>query len=450
MEFLWNLASFILALGILVTIHEYGHFWVARKFGVKVLTFSVGFGKPILQKIGKDGVRYVIAAIPLGGFVKMLDGRDPEQQISDKDQAAAFNNQSVWARMAIVLAGPMANFLLAIFLYWLMFVIGIKGLSPHVGQVPETSISYQAGLLEGDIITQIDGEPVVDMQGVTKAIAKRLGETTEIVISVKRAGEHIAKELVLDISSWQVDESEPELLKSLGIYHPWETLEAVEAVIGSIVDGGVAEQAGLMVNDKIVTIGSDVISKWQDMKNIIASNPNQRLLFEVERNGELIPIFVVIGSAKVNGKEIGQIGVGAVDYTIVRKAEIIDAFGLAFDEMIKMVVLSSKLFIKFISGDISTKSLSGPISIAEGAGTTASIGLVYFISFLAMISVNLGFINLLPVPMLDGGHLLYFVIEAIKGKPLSQKVQEFGLQIGMMLVFALMALAIFNDILRNL
>ena len=451
MEFLWNLVSFIVALGILVTIHEFGHFWVARKLGVKVLTFSVGFGKPLLQKIGKDGVRYVIAAIPLGGFVKMLDERDSEQPISEEDRTRAFNRQSVWARMAIVLAGPVANFLLAIALYWLMFVIGIKGLVPQIGNVPETSIAYQAGLQKDDVISQVDDEPVIVMHDVTKAIAQRLGEKSEILLSVRRAGESAPKTLSLDISTWEVDDSEPKLLKSLGIYHP---LESLDAIIGSIGVNGAAEKAGLQVEDKITKIDGKIIYQWQDMRDIIASKPNQRVLFEVERNGELIPIFVVIGSANEKDKLTGVIGIGnsPVDvskYLITRQAGMIEAFGLAVDEMVKMVVLSTKMFLKLISGEISTKSLSGPISIAEGAGSTASIGLVYFISFLAMISVNLGFINLLPVPMLDGGHLLYFVIEAIKGKPLSEKVQEFGLQVGMMLVFALMALAIFNDISRN-
>ncbi len=258
MEFLWNLASFIVALGILVTVHEYGPFWVARKLGVKVLTFSVGFGKPLLQKVGKDGVRYVIAAIPLGGFVKMLDERDPGQTISEKDRARAFNNQSVWARMMIVLAGPLANFLLAVFLYWLMFVIGIKGLIPQIGYVPETSIAYQAGLKNDDVISHVDGDPVIVMQDVIKAIAQRLGEKTEVLLSVRRAGEPTLNEIALNLSTWEVDDSEPELLNSLGIYHP---LESLGAIIGRLIPGGAAEKAGSQVQDKIIKIDGKIINR---------------------------------------------------------------------------------------------------------------------------------------------------------------------------------------------
>ncbi len=445
MDALWNLASFIVALGILVSIHEYGHFWVARKLGVKVLTFSVGFGRPLLQKIGKDGVRYVLAAIPLGGYVKMLDERETDQEISQEDKPYAFNQKSVWVRMAIVLAGPVANFILAIFLYWFMFVLGINGITTEVGTIPEASIAQQAGLIKGDKIVRVDGEAVVVMHDLTKNIAKRLGEKSQIILTVQREGRSAEQTIVLDISKWQVDDEKPEILHSLGIFHP---LESEGIFVGTITSDGPADKAGIEVGDKIQSVNGKPVERWQAMKLIIELLPNKQVSIEVERNGELIPLSVVIGSADENEPNSGFIGIGSPQYMITRQAGLFEAFGLAIDETINMVSLSTKLFIKLISGEISTKSLSGPISIAEGAGSSASIGLVYFISFLAMISVNLGFINLLPIPMLDGGHLLYFVIEAIKGKPLSQKVQEFGLQVGMMLVFALMAIAIFNDISR--
>lgn len=450
MDALWNLASFIVALGILVTIHEYGHFWVARKLGVKVLTFSVGFGKPLLQKVGKDGVRYVLAAIPLGGYVKMLDEREPDQQISEEDKPFAFNQKSVWVRIAIVLAGPIANFLLAIFLYWCMFLMGIKGITTDIGTIPEASIAQQAGLQKGDKIISVDGHSVTVMHDLTKNIAKRLGEKSEIILSVQRPGRTSEKQIVLDISKWIVDDEKPEILHSLGIYHQ---IESSSTLIGTVTPDDPADKAGILAGDKIISVDGTQVNSWREMGQVIASKPNQRVLFEVERNGELIPIFVVIGSAGGNEVNSGRIGVSSVrvdnsEFLITRQAGIFEAFSLAIDETINMVSLSTRLFVKLISGEISTKSLSGPISIAEGAGTSARIGLVYFISFVAMISVNLGFINLLPIPMLDGGHLLYFVIEAIKGKPLPEKVQEFGLQVGMMLVFALMAVAIFNDISR--
>jgi regulator of sigma E protease len=450
MEFLWNLISFIVALGILVTIHEYGHFWVARKLGVKVLTFSVGFGKPLLQKIGKDGVRYVIAAIPLGGYVKMLDERESSQPIAEEDKPYSFNRKSVWARMAIVLAGPVANFILAIVLYWCMFMLGIKGFVPEIAEPPKQSIAANAGLQAGDKIVAVDGQPVSVMNQLTKNIARRMGEVGSIELLVERSGIIPNTSYSLDISKWSVDPDKPQLLHSLGLFHQ---LEKIGTVLGEVSPDGAAAKAGLLVGDRISRIDSQLMTTWHEMREIIASQPNQAISMEVEREGELISFSVVIGSAEREGKEYGVIGVtnslpDSARFVVTREAGLIESFGLALDETVRMVTLSARLFVKLLSGEISTKSLSGPVSIAQGAGSSASIGLVYFISFLAMISVNLGFINLLPVPMLDGGHLLYYVVEAVRGKPLSEKVQEYGLQVGMMLVFALMALAIFNDISR--
>jgi len=450
MIFFWNLIFFVIALGVLVSIHEYGHFWVARKLGVRVLTFSFGFGKPLLQKIGKDGVRYVISAIPLGGYVKMLDERESDQGLAKEDQPFAFNRKPVWVRIAIVLAGPMANFLLAILLYWIMFVIGIKGLVPEIGQPPLSSIAQQAGLEKGDRILAVDGIQISVMDQLTKSIARRLGENGEMTLTVRRKQRSDSETLRLNLSSWNVDEDKPDILHSLGIFHQ---IENGHTLLGEVTAGKSADKAGIKVGDKILSIDGISVRYWREMGQLIQSMPNKTVLIEVERNGELMPISVVIGSAEENGVKVGKIGVGGVpgnyqQYYVNRQFGAFESLGLAIDEMFEMVTLTTQLFKKLLVAEISVKSLSGPASIAEGAGNSASIGLVYFISFLAMISVNLGFINLLPVPMLDGGHLLYFVIEAIKGKPLSEKVQEIGLQVGMMMVFALMAIAIFNDISR--
>ncbi len=446
LESLWNLGAFIVALGILVTIHEYGHFWVARKLGVKVLTFSVGFGKPIFQKVGKDGVRYVIGALPLGGYVKMLDEREPNQDVSEQDKPNAFNRKSVWVRIAIVLAGPIANFILAIFLYWCMFMMGINGLKPIVGKVPESTIAYQAGLSPQDLILSVDGEAILTTQDLVEGIAKRLGEKDSLILEVERQGFSDPKPIKLNLQDWQVDDEKPQILHSLGIYHPREDSTTD---VGSLASGGAAIAAGILVGDKIVSINGVMVNNWQEMVDIISVLADKPASIEVNRKGELMLISAVIGSAEDKG-ERGILGIGqkALDpsYIITQKANIVDSFMLANETAYKKIVLTAKLFRKLIVGDISHKGISGPLSIAKGAGMSASYGLVTFLSFLAMISVNLGFINLLPIPMLDGGHLLYYSIEAIKGKPLSQKVQEFGLQIGMMMVFFLMAIAIYNDI----
>ncbi len=450
MEFLWNTAAFIITLGLLVTIHEYGHFWVARKLGIKVLTFSIGFGKPLYQRRGKDGVLYVIASIPLGGYVKMLDERESKEPLAEEDQGKAFNQKSVWTRMAVVIAGPVANFLLAILLYWWMFVMGITGILPELGHIPENSIAEQAGLKTGDRILQVDGQAIETMHDLNKAIAIRLGETSQMTLEVQASSSSVTKLVKLDLKNWQVDDEKPEILHSLGFFHP---LERLSAEVGKVVSGGPADRAGIRAGDIIREIDGESVDSWQQMQPKVESRPNKEVLFKVERDGELIPISVVIGSADENQPTKGRIGINSSltdvsKYRVLQKADILEAFGLAIDETANMIALSMKMFKKLITGEISTKSLSGPISIAEGAGNSASYGLNYLIRFMAMISVNLGFINLLPVPMLDGGHLLYFVVEAIKGKPLSEKMQEFGLQIGMMLVFTLMAVAIYNDIWR--
>jgi len=450
MDILWNSLFFIIALGILVTIHEYGHFWVARKLGVKVLVFSFGFGKPLLQKVGKDGVRYYLSAFPLGGYVKMLDERDTENPVAEKDKNRAFNRQPVWARMAIVLAGPAANFILALFLYSGMYLMGIQGISTEIGEVPEGSIAEQAGLQKGDFIRSVDGQSVLVLHDVTKSIAKRMGEKGQIQLSVQTMQDASSKQISLNLTNWILDDERPELLHSLGIYHPLEQ-RAVE--IASVAEGKPAADAGLRAGDIIKVIEKQQISRWNDIRLKLAEIGIGEFIIEVDRDGELIPFSVVITSADRNDKERGTIGIKGVlpdysKYLLVQQYGLIDSIGLAYHETLNMVALSAGLFVKLIKGDISTKSLSGPISIAKGAGSTASMGLATFIGFLAMISVNLGFINLLPIPMLDGGHFLYFAIEAIKGSPLSEKVQEIGLQVGMMLVFALMAIAVFNDFAR--
>lgn len=450
MMFIWNVFYFIVALGILVTIHEFGHFWVARKLGVKVLTFSIGFGKPIWQRKAKDGVNYVIAAIPLGGYVKMLDER--EKAVDPDDLKYAFNRKSVWARMAIVLAGPVANFLLAIILYWWMFVLGISGFSTQMGEISPDSIAGKAGLTAGDTIIRVDGEPVYLLQDVVRSIARRLGEKTEIELDVKRAVNERLNTIRLSLQDWQVDTSQPELLESLGIRHKAADL-VIPPVIESVNSGDPADQAGIQPGDVFKAYEGKPIRDWRNLVEMIKADAGKKRTLLIERNNELSEISVVIGSRMQDGQKVGFIGVAGArqdhsEYFVSRKGEVSESFVLAIMETGKMISLTTQLFKKLLTGDISPKSLSGPISIAKGAGGSARAGLVYFISFVAMISVNLGFINLLPVPLLDGGHLLYFSIEAIKGKPLSQKVQELGMQIGMLMVFALMAIAIFNDISR--
>ncbi|MBV1911129.1 MAG: RIP metalloprotease RseP [Kangiellaceae bacterium] len=446
MDILWNFASFVVALGVLVTIHEYGHFIVARKLGVKVLTFSVGFGKPLFQKVGKDGVRYVIAAIPLGGYVKMLgEQTDEDQEFSVEDQKRAFNRQSVWTRMAIVLAGPIANFLLAIVLYWIIFLSGTSALTPVIAEPTPDSIAQSAGLKRGDEIRSVDGVETKFFQDVSLALASRLGEKTTINMLIVSEGEFEEKTVLLDISNWQVDDQRPDVIKSLGLAHRIEM-----SIISEVEPDSAADKAGLNKNDQIIVVDGIKVTSWRQMSSLLSERPNKETEIEVIRNDELIAIPVVIGSREHNGQTIGKLGISREieGFIVKREPGIIEAVEMAFDKTVRMIELTVRFFKKFLFGEISHKSLSGPLAIAEGAGSSAAIGVISFLGFLAMISVNLGFINLLPVPMLDGGHFLYYVIEVIRGKPLSDRVQGMGLQIGMMLVFALMAIAIYNDVSR--
>lgn len=449
MDILWNLFAFVIALGVLVSFHEYGHFWVARKLGVKVLTFSVGFGKPLLEKTGKDGVRYVLAAIPLGGYVKMLDER--EAPVKAEDVSMAFNRQSVWTRIAIVLAGPVANFLLAIALYWIVFISGQNAIVPVVGDISDSSISGKAGLTYRDRIVSVDGYPVTTLQDMTLKLIARIGEKGHVEFEVKQynpsssMSHSTTRKLQLNIEQWQVDNVKPEVMHSLGIYHFLEFSE-----FGGVQSGGAADKAGIKVGDQLLSIDGIKANLWQDMAKILAISAGKEVKIEISRNGELILIPVVIGSQVINGKTIGLLGVerNFKPFLIKQEYGVIESLGKAVNKTYDMIELTTRVFVKLFSGEISIKSLSGPVSIAKGAGESADIGLISFLLFVAGISVNLGFINLLPIPMLDGGHLLYFVIELVKGKPLTERTQEVGLQIGMMMVFALMAFAIFNDFSR--
>ncbi len=446
MAALSNFFYFIVAIGILVTFHEFGHFWVARKLGVKVLTFSVGFGKPLWKRKAKDGVLYQIGMIPLGGYVKMLDEREGEIDPSLVDQA--FNRQVVWRRFAIVLAGPMANFLLAILFYWAVFSLGITGFNTKVGEVSKDSIAANAGVKNGVMITAVDGASVETSSQLIRRIALRLGDDDHLVLTTNSQGKEKAH--LLSIDGWRVHPTRPQLLESLGIKH--QNL-VQQPLFNSVLEGGPADKAGIKAGDLVKAIDDEPVYYWNDLVKIVSARAGKISNFKIDRNGELLDISVVIGTRQHQERKVGFIGVGSDSRELLalRKGDdIFDSFSMALTETKDMIYLSVRLFGKLLVGDLSLKSLNGPFKIAEGAGGSARIGLVYFLSFLAMISINLGFINLLPVPLLDGGHLMYFSIEALRGKPLSEKVQEIGLQVGMLLVFSMMTIAIYNDITQTL
>ncbi len=453
-DILWNTASFIVALGVLVTIHEYGHFWVARKLDVKVLRFSIGFGKALWSKVAKDGTEYIVATIPLGGYVKMLDER--EGDVAPEEKHRAFNNKSVGKRIAIVIAGPVANFLLAIFVYWWMFVIGVPAVKPYLGDVHEQSIAAEAGLEKGDEIISIDGKAVGNWEEVNHAIVRRLGENNTLEISVRHTDESLIRQYSLELTNWHVDPIRPDPLDSLGL-NPW--LPKFPPVLGDVLPEGAAKQAGLIQGDRILSINDQSIKQWSDIGTLIREHPQTDFKFEIQRAEEYLQITVKTGSREVQGEEQGFLGVESLGLTeeqhmLIENMRYRQQYGIfqaldkGIDKTWEITLLSFRIIGKIFSGEVSPKNLSGPISIAKGAGAYASYGFVFFLGFLGLISVNLGIINLLPIPVLDGGHLLYYILELVRGKPIPEAAQEVGYRIGMFLVLSLMIFSIVNDFSR--
>ncbi|NVJ60477.1 MAG: RIP metalloprotease RseP [Gammaproteobacteria bacterium] len=438
LDILYNLFFFLVALGVLVTFHEWGHFYAARKLGVKVLRFSVGFGKPLFKKVGKDGVEYVIAGIPLGGYVKMLDER--EADVPDDQKAFAFNRQPVWKRNIIVFAGPFANFVLALALYWVMFLSGTWVFKAVVEQPPEQSIAASAGLNLNDQIVEVDGTPVTGWKEVSWALVERLGEQGEISLRVIDVFGH-ERDVLLSINDWAVDERRPDVLGSLGL----QPKKSIPPVLGEVSEGLPADLAGLRTGDLIVEMNKKPIASFNEISlfmSKVSNNEPIELIIENESGKKEL----LVAPELNNGRWI--IGVMPMPMYEFHQAGPLDSILLAYDETVKVLKLTATTFVKLITGEVSPKALGGPIAIAEGAGASARGGWVYFLSFLGMISVNLGLINLLPVPVLDGGHLLFNTLEWLKGKPLSESAQEYGMRIGIVLVLGLMAIAFINDIAR--
>jgi regulator of sigma E protease len=447
LSFLWSLLFFIVALGVLVAVHEWGHFFIARRCGVKVLRFSIGFGKPLWRRTDKSGTEFVIASIPLGGYVKMLDER--VEPVRDEDLPRAFNRQSVGRRIAIVAAGPMVNFIFAVFALMCMFMLGVETVKPVVGNVPAQSIAAEAGTRSGMQILQVGGRDTPDWEAVNLELVSHIGKPRlEMMVSDQEQGR---QPLVLDISNWQFDPDKESALLSLGLepYRPDATTE-----LAFVADDSPAQQGGLQAGDKIRQLNGTPVQNWEQIVAFISARPDESLSLQIERQGVLSEIQVQAGRREINGESQGYLGIvprsepWPDSYRITRQFGPVGALVEGADKTWRLMVLSVEMIGKLISGDVSVKNLSGPISIAQGAGVSAGYGLVYFLSFLALISVNLGIINLLPLPVLDGGHLLYYFIELLTGRPVPEWVQEVGFRIGGALLLLLMSVAIFNDIAR--
>ncbi|MGR5118430.1 sigma E protease regulator RseP [Vibrio astriarenae] len=447
---LWNFASFIVALGILVAVHEFGHFWVARRCGVKVETFSIGFGKSIWSRVGKDGTEYNISIIPLGGYVKMLDGRVDD--VPADQQAFAFDKKPLWKRASIVAAGPAFNFAFAVFAYWLVFLIGVPAVKPVVGEVTPHSIAAEAGLQPGMELIEVSGVKTRDWESVNMGLIAHIGDgsMTLTVTSPEQVGANQVK--TLDLSTWEFNPEKESALTSLG-FRPYSP--EIQPILTSVSEDGAAAKAGLRVGDEIVAVDTIENPTWEQVVLAIQASANTPIELSVIREGQQAS-YTLVPDAR-EGRDGSQVGFAGIvpkvsewpeSYRFDLQYGVFDSIGKAFEKTGQVINLTVTMLKKLIVGDVGLNNLSGPISIAQGAGATADYGLVYFLGFLALISVNLGIINLVPLPMLDGGHLMFFAVEAVTRRPVPEKIQEMGYRIGGMIIFALMAVAIFNDFAR--
>ena len=451
MQFITYVLAFIVAVGIIVTVHEFGHYWVAKKLGVKVLRFSVGFGKPLYTKLaGTDKTEYVLASIPLGGYVKMLDER--EGDVEEHDLPRAFNRQSVWKRFAIVSAGPIFNFLFAALAYWLTFVAGVEGVKPTVGEVQAESIAAAAEIHAQDTFTHIENDPVKTWQQTSIQMLDSALKTGSVDATLVRE-DSSQKIVTLDLTDTKHLLSEGNLLEKIGI-SPWRY--QYQAKFGEI-KSGVAKSAGVQEGDQVISVDGKQVTTWIELVKYIQERANIPILFKLQRDDELLSIQITPASDEQDGKVIGRIG--AYPYVdqkqldaqrVVVRYGLIESLGKSLIKTWEVSILTLKLLWKLVVGEASLKNISGPVTIAEYAGVSATIGFSAFVGALAIISISIGILNLLPIPVLDGGHLFYYLVEMVKGSPVSEKFEAAGQRVGILMLAGLMGLAFYNDIHRLL
>jgi regulator of sigma E protease len=449
-EILSSAFFFIVAIGVLVTFHEYGHYFVAQRLGVKVLRFSVGFGKPLWGvRRGADQTEFVVAALPLGGYVQMLDER--EGPVPEHERHRAFNRQSLGRRSAIIAAGPVFNFLLAIAAYWLVFMIGIAGVKPVVGEVFDDSIAADGGFRKGDLIVTIDNRPVPTWSAAFLELLDKSLSRQSVRISVLDENDQ-PQERWLDFGALARDTDRADLLENIGfrMYRP-----ILPAIVGTIEHGGAAELAGLQAGDRVLTVEGRAVGAWEDWVEIVRQNPDQELAIVIERDGRTLDLALRPARVHTEHGDIGRIGAAVhMPEEFLESMRAIErhapgaGFVAALHRTWDMTRLTVTILVNMVMGNVALSNLGGPVRIAQYAGTSADAGMVQFITFLALISISLGVLNLLPIPILDGGHLLYNLIELVKGSPLSDEAQAVGQKVGIVLLIGIMLLAIYNDLLH--
>ncbi|MFT5502102.1 MAG: regulator of sigma E protease [Woeseiaceae bacterium] len=446
---LTNLLAFIVAISVLVAVHEYGHYIVGRMCGMKVLRFSIGFGKPIWTWVGgKDRTEYCISAIPLGGYVKFLGERDGSGDIVEpEDEGRAFNQRPIPSRILVLLAGPFFNFLFAFFAYWVLFINGVPTMKPAVGQVAEASYAADAGLQYGDRILRVGERDASDWETALVTMLDEMISDGQVELELE-ATDGWVRTTTLNVGDDATRLTEPGMLfEGLG-FQPWQP----PAVIETIDESGAAFAGGIVAGDRITAIDGEAVLSFRDLQEIVAARPDTAVKFELIRNGQPRSLDMTIGSREQDGVISGFLGVGigtgAQDYWYVRKYGPLDSVSQSIERTWASSAFTVRMLARMVTGDVSIKNISGPINIAQYAGSSAAAGLNAFLNFLALVSISLGVLNLLPIPILDGGQIVYHSIEGLKGSPLSYKAQLIGQQVGIVALLLLMSFAFYNDIAR--
>jgi regulator of sigma E protease len=445
-ETLQTLVVALVTFATVVAIHEYGHFWVARRSGVKVLRFSIGFGKPLLRWQGADGTEYVLAAIPLGGYVRMADERDGD--VAAADLPRAFNRQPVAARMAIAAAGPVANFLLAILVLWGLFLRGEVGVVPEIAEVAPDSLAARAGLQSGQEIRAIDERETPTVAAVNFALLERLGDSGVVTFAATYPDSDILHHYEASIEQWLKGTEQPNLLRALGV-----TIKTPPVLprVGALTEAGSARAAGFQVGDLILEADDQSVALWMDWVNFVRARPDQSIRVLIERGGRIQTLTVTPASVMSEGSAVGSVGMSVALPSIPESQQRhfnrgpIEALMASLQRTVDLVGFTFKSIGRMLQGLISPSNLSGPITIAQVAASTAEAGWVSWLGFLALLSVSLGALNLLPIPVLDGGHLVFYGFEALMGRPLPERVQMAGYQLGVVLVLSIMVFALYND-----
>jgi regulator of sigma E protease len=443
---LTNLLAFIVAISVLVAVHEYGHYIVGRLCGMKVLRFSIGFGKPLWTRIaGQDRTEYCISAIPLGGYVKFLDER--EGPVDPEDQGRAFNHKPVGSRIAVLLAGPFFNFLFAVVAYWVLFIIGVPTMKPAVGEVGEGTYAAEAGLEFGDRILKVGDRVATDWETALVSMLDEMLGDGRVLLELEGEDGWVRK-TTIDVGDDASRLTEPGMLfDGLG-FQPWQP----PAIVGNITEDGAAFAAGIEEGDRITAIDGERIVTFSDLQRIVSARPDESVTVKLLRRNQELSREVTLGSREQDGVVSGLLGVGismaSADYWYVRKFAPLPAIGQAIERSWTSIGFTIRMLSRMVTGEVSIKNISGPINIAQYAGNSAAAGLNAFLNFLALVSISLGVLNLLPIPILDGGQIVYQSIEGLKGSPLSEKAQVFGQKVGILALLLLMSFAFYNDIAR--